>query len=97
VAQAGQQLGDTSLTCPATPAGETTYWIRASAGAAPPISDVIAFSDPGSPDLTNGVVLYNDSGFGSASEDTCTPPSSNHALCTAIVNNFVGQAWLMKT
>jgi Domain of unknown function (DUF4850) len=97
VPAAGSQLGYTDLTCPATPAGEQTDWIRGSAADAPPISDVIAFDDPATPDHTNGVVLYNDPGQeGSASEEDCTLPATQQAMCTAILNRFSAEEWLMS-
>lgn len=93
---AGAQLGYTTMNCPAAPTGESTYWIKGSAQASPPISDLIGFEDPANPDPTDGVVLYDySSQQGAASEDDCTLPSSEHALCTAILNNFTADAWLM--
>jgi hypothetical protein len=97
VPAAGRQLGYTDLTCPGAPAGEQTHWIRGAAGGVPPISDVIGFEDPGTPDATDGVVLYNNRGHGgSASEEDCTLPAAQHALCTAILNRFSAQEWLMS-
>ena len=97
VPAAGNQLGYTSLNCPAVPERETTYWIKGSAADGPPLSDIIGFEDHTSPNATDGVVLYDDTGHqGSASEDDCTLPATQHFLCTAILNNFSGQAWLMN-
>jgi serine/threonine protein kinase len=98
IPSAGNQLGyGNTFTCPAGPPGENVYWLRGSAASSPPFSDAVAFSDPGNPDPLNGVVLYNNPGRqSSASEDDCTLPVSEHALCTAILNNFVTQRWLMS-
>ena len=97
---AASQLGYSSsgIGCGPAPAGESTYWIKGSASASYPINDVIAFHDPATPDSTDGVVLYDKpgQGNGAASEDDCTLPMSQHPLCTAILNNFSAQAWLMR-
>jgi hypothetical protein len=101
VPSAATQLGysGSGLACAPTPLGESTYWIRGSANAVYPINDVVGFEDPGTPSPTDGVVLYNKVGpnqNGSASEDDCTLPASQHSLCTAILNDFSAQAWLMS-
>jgi S1-C subfamily serine protease len=97
VPAAGRQLGYTDMTCPAAPAGESVYWIKGSADSSTPISDVVGFTDPATPNPVNGVVLYkNSASFGSASQETCTLPDAEHSLCTTILNSFVGQAWLMN-
>jgi serine/threonine protein kinase len=98
VPSAGDQLGygNDFFTCQAAPPGESVYWLRGSANGSPPLSDAVAFTDPANPDSLNGVVLYdNPNHQSSASEDDCTLPASEHALCTAILNNFVSQRWLM--
>ena len=64
------------------------------------ISDgVVGFLDPpgvagsgnpsGGPYPANGVMTYHTTNFTRSYVDTCTLPSSDHALCTAILNNFV--------
>jgi hypothetical protein len=94
---AGQQLSYATMTCPAAPAAETVDWIKGSPAGSTPISDVIGFADPANPNPINAVVLYDNSGnFGSAAEDTCALPPSEHVLCTAILNDFVSHAWLMN-
>jgi hypothetical protein len=96
VPAAGAQLAYTNLTCPKPPAGETTHWIKGSSSDQPPLNDIIAFEYPSTPDPTNGIVLYNNNGQeGSASEDDCSLPVAQHFLCTAILNNFSAQTWLM--
>jgi hypothetical protein len=60
---------------------------------------VVGFLDPpgvagsgnpsGGPYPANGVMTYHTSSFTRSYVDTCTLPSSDHALCTAILNNFV--------
>ena len=60
---------------------------------------VVGFLDPpgvagsgnpsGGPYPANGVMTYHTSNFTRSYVDTCTLPSSDHALCTAILNNFV--------
>jgi hypothetical protein len=100
VLTAATQLGysDSGLACAPTPADESTYWIKGSSKADLPTSDVIGFEDPATPDPRDGVVLYDKGaeGNGSASEDDCTLPANQHSLCTAILNNFSDQAWLMN-
>jgi S1-C subfamily serine protease len=97
VPAAGQQLSYTSRTCPAAPYGETAYWIKGSSDSSTPVNDVVGFTDPASPNPINGAVLYkNSASFGSASQDTCTLPATEHSLCTVILNNFISQAWLMN-
>jgi hypothetical protein len=63
--------------------------------------DVISFEDPTTPAPTNGVILYQDNhassggGQGVESSDLCTLPAAEHALCTAILNDFIAKDWLM--
>jgi hypothetical protein len=97
VPAAGAQLGYSDLTCPTAPAGETTGWVKGSPRDSTPVSDVISFEDPATPDATNGDVIYDDAGQeGSASEGDCTLPATQHVLCTAVLNRFIAQAWLMN-
>jgi hypothetical protein len=97
VPAAGEQLGFAMLPCAPLKRGEVVTWISGSAkDKVPPIHDVIAFEEPGH-DPTHGVVLYDymTGQGGEASEDTCTLPSDQRALCTSILDNFVAHDWLM--
>lgn len=97
VPAAGAQLGYTDLTCPSSPAGETTHWIKGTSNDHPALSDIVAFQDATTPDPTNGIVLYNNNGQeGSASENDCSLPIAQRFLCTAILNNFSAHTWLMN-
>ena len=98
VPAAGKQLGFATLPCAPRPRGEVVIWISGSPkDNAPPVHDVIAFEEPGH-DPAHGVVLYDyrTGRGGEASEETCTLPSDQRALCTAIVDNFVAAGWLMN-
>ncbi len=95
---AGGQLGFSGLPCAPRSKGEVVTWLSGSAkDDRPPVHDVIAFDEPGH-DPTHGVVLYQYlvGQGGGASEETCTLPANQHALCTAILNNFVAHKWLMN-
>jgi hypothetical protein len=97
VPAAGQQLGFTMLPCVPRRKGELVTWLSGSAkDNKSPVHDVIAFELPGH-DPTNGVVLYDYRAGqgGSASEETCTLAAGQHSFCTAILNSFVQQRWLM--
>jgi hypothetical protein len=94
---AGKQLGFAMLPCAPRQKGEVVTWLSGSPkNNEVPVRDVVAFEIPGK-DPTNGVVLYDyETGQGgTASEGTCTLPARQRALCTAILNNFVRQRWLM--
>jgi hypothetical protein len=94
---AGKQLGFAMLPCAPRQKGEVVTWLSGSPkNNEVPVRDVVAFEIPGK-DPTNGVVLYDyETGQGgTASEGTCTLPAGQRALCTAILNNFVRQRWLM--
>ncbi|MGP8059041.1 MAG: DUF4850 domain-containing protein [Acidimicrobiales bacterium] len=82
---------DYQMTCPQTrpPAEQVT-----------PISDgVVGFYDPpgtagdgnpsGGPYPANGVMTYQSGNDNGSWLDTCTLPASDHALCTAVLNQFV--------
>ena len=105
---AGQQLGfaGTGIGCPTRPPGEQVDWIRGSPNDSGPIvDDEIGFLDPpglkgtgfpsGGNNPANGVVLYRFmSGTGGTSAiETCTLPTSDHSLCTAVLNDFAGRSW----
>lgn len=97
VPAAGNELGFAMLPCAPLKRGESVTWISGSANdKVAPIHDVIAFEEPGH-DPTHGIVLYDyrRGRGGEASEDTCTLPSDQHALCTAILDDFVAHEWLM--
>jgi hypothetical protein len=105
VTNAGQQLGyaDGGIPCRPRPTTESVDWIAGSASSTGPVvHDVIGFEDPTLPDARNGIVLYdystnlNGGPGGSASQETCTLPEAEHALCTAILNDFDNRAWLMN-
>ncbi len=88
--------------CPARPSGESVYWIKGSPNSATTDNpDVIAYSNPTTPNQTNGVVLYTvytsatGGSTGSASGDLCTLPSNEHQLCTVILNDFISKDWRM--
>jgi hypothetical protein len=86
------------LPCAPRPKGEVVAWLSGSPKSTKfPISDVIAFEEPGH-DPTNGVVLYDyqPGRGGTASEETCTLPAGQHALCTTILDDFLRQRWLMS-
>jgi hypothetical protein len=104
ITNVGQQLGygNGGIPCRPRPSDESVDWIAGSpsdTGAA--VHDVIGFEDPSLPDAKNGIVLYNYSTSvnggpgGSASQETCTLPEVDHALCTAILNDFNARAWMM--
>jgi len=108
VPAAGQQLGfaGTGIGCPTRPPGEQVDWIRGSPNDSGPIvDDEIGFLDPpglkgtgfpsGGNNPANGVVLYRfTSGTGGTSAiETCTLPTSDHSLCTAVLNDFAGRSW----
>jgi hypothetical protein len=109
VPHADTQLGYPGMPCGAPkPAREQVTWLNGSPNSTAPVrSDAIAFEDPpgvagnGSPsggaDPANGLVLYDYTGLGhgSASTETCTLPASEHAVCTAVLNDFDTRAWLM--
>jgi len=68
------------------------------------INNVVAFEDPpgvsgdgkpsGGPNPANGVVEFqNGNGEGRDAKETCTLPPGEHALCTAILNDFVVRGW----
>jgi len=105
---AGQQLGfaGTGIGCPTRPPGEQVNWISGSPNDSGPIvDDEIGFLDPpglkgtgfpsGGNNPANGVVLYRFmSGTGGTSAiETCTLPTSDHSLCTAVLNDFAGRSW----
>jgi hypothetical protein len=90
---AADYLNDYQMNCPkARPAQESTYVLS---------SGVIAFEDPpgvagdgdpsGGPYPANGVMTYYSGNDNGSWLDTCTLPSSDHALCTVALNTFV--AW----
>lgn len=94
---AGQQLGFAMLPCDPRPKGEVVTWLSGSPkNNHVPVRDVIGFEIPGQ-GPTNGVVLYDyQSGQGGmASQETCTLPAGQRPVCTAILNDFVKQRWLM--
>jgi hypothetical protein len=94
---AGRQLGFAMLPCAPRKKGEVETWLSGSAeDNVPPVHDVIAFEEPGQ-DPTHGVVLYDyvTGRGGEASEETCTLPSDQSALCTSILDAFAAHRWLM--
>ena len=94
---AGKQLGFAMLPCAPLKRGEVVTWISGSAkNNVPPVHDVIALEEPGH-DPAHGGVLYDymTAQGGEASEETCTLPSDQRALCTSILDNFVAHDWLM--
>jgi hypothetical protein len=105
VSTAGEQLGyaDAGIPCRPRPTGESVDWITGSASSpGTVVHDVIRFEDPTLPDPRNGIVLYhystnlNGGPGGSASQEICTLPSAEHALCTAILNDFDNRSWLIN-
>jgi hypothetical protein len=97
VPAAGQQLGFAMLPCAPRSKGEVITWLAGSPkNNKPPVRDVIAFAQPGH-DPTRGVVLYDyrPGEGGAASEETCTLPTDQRSLCTAVLNSFVAHHWLM--
>jgi hypothetical protein len=97
VPAAGEQLGFAMLPCAPLKRGEVVTWISGSAkDSVPPVHDVIAFEEPGH-DPAHAVVLYDytTGQGGEASEETCTLPSDQRALCASILDNFVAHDWLM--
>ena len=98
VPAAGQQLGFAMLPCAPRPKGEVVTWLSGSPKSTKvPVRDVVAFQIPGH-DPTNGVVLYDyrPGPGGAASQETCTLPAGQRSLCTAVLNDFVRQRWLMN-
>jgi hypothetical protein len=102
---AGQQLGyaNTGIPCRPRPANESVDWITGSpSNTGPVVHDAIGFEDSTLPDARNGIVLYdystnlNRGPGGTASQETCTLPEPDHALCTAILNDFYRRAWMMN-
>jgi len=94
---AAKQLGYTMLPCPPLKHGEVVTWLAGSPHSTKlPIHDVVAFEQPGQ-EPTDGAVLYDLSKqfTGMASEDECTLPTNEHALCTAVLNDFIHSNWLM--
>jgi hypothetical protein len=99
------QLGystQTGFSCSPLPAGTTADFVKGSPTAAgPTVKDIIAFDVPTTPAPTSGLVLYDNhigqGGSGSASQETCTLPSPQHALCTAILANFTATNWMMNS
>jgi hypothetical protein len=95
---AGQQLGFAMLPCHPRPKGEVIKWLSGSAQHnQAPVRDVIGFEVPGQ-GPTNGVVLYDylSGQGGMASQETCTLPAGQRPVCTAVLNDFVKQRWLMS-
>lgn len=85
--------------CNPAPSNEAMTWIQGSP-TAQDTNDVVDFEDPpgvsgdgspsGGPYPANGVaVLDNSPTPSSAYKETCTLPSSQHALCTAVLNSFI--------
>ncbi|MGH9123904.1 MAG: hypothetical protein ACRDZ8_04145 [Acidimicrobiales bacterium] len=100
------QLGYTDMPCNASVVkGEAVQWDKGWVLSSPPINDVISFEDPASVKGTgtpsggvnpaNGVLLYRFKSIneGQASVQTCTLPSAEHELCTAVLNDFINRAW----
>jgi hypothetical protein len=98
VPAAGQQLGFAMLPCSPRAQGEVVTWLSGSPKSTKvPAHDVIAFEEAGHVP-TNGVVLYDyqPGRGGMASEETCTLPAGQRAICTAILNSFIEERWLMN-
>jgi hypothetical protein len=88
------------------PAAEHVIWLKGSPQSRGDINDIVAFEDPpgvmgdglpsGGRNPADGVLLYQvgEQG-GQASSETCTMPQTQHSLCTAILNDFSNQNWLM--
>lgn len=88
--QCESQFPFDSGACPSLPAGESTEPIE---------PGVVGFLDPpgvagdgvpsGGNYPANGVATFQSGGETTSYLDTCTLPSSDQALCTAVLDNFV--------
>jgi len=86
--------------CTTPPSAEAIDWIRGSS-TSPTSTDVVGFEDPpgvagdgspsGGPYPANGVLIWLQGPQYGTLKETCTLPSSEHALCTAILNDFIGR------
>jgi hypothetical protein len=88
---ANDYLQDYQAACPsAKPAGESTFQLQPGVVGFEDPPGVAGDGDPSGGDYpANGVMTYHSGNPNGSWLETCTLPATDHAICTAVLNNFV--------